>query len=377
MKKFLCVFAAFACLFTFAACDLENQASDSGLNPGNIFGTSSGPVEVQSLIKSAHACCEQRPAEGNNGPAEWAIDGNTGHWWRSNYTANSEGYNIDTRTTGHVNDMTNYLMKGDANRVDGYTWTRDTALAAGGPGFPADVNTVVPQYGAHWLTMDLGKEVNAEAGKFLSFGYFRRGDNAIGGLGQPNVSYELYVSKKDFGWVVDNPAVIKIGTGTVANVGGAYVYSGVQLASSVTFRYVQIRWIFASTIAADSRIASAADIVFKIVTNGGEPDYTYIMAVYLWGKEYHSTMPPGTREFFILNQMLDGLFTGEKTTNTDGQNFTVIPGREAVIPFPGWVPGSNLSEVLRIQFILDGRADDILKYIYRIDPPKKPPEVTL
>jgi hypothetical protein len=346
-------------VLTLTACNLENQASDHGLDPGNRYG-STGSVLPANVI-SAHACCETRPAAYvNDGGADWAVDGDTSRWWHSNYNAGTEGYSIDTSETGHIGDYDNYLMRGDGDRLDGYTWTRDPNLAVGGPEYPVAVGDIVPDYGAHWITLDLGKDVELNAGTIGRLAYYRRTDSATGGLGQPGVSYEIYVSKKDFGWLVDSPEVTLVKTedevnDPLPNTGG-YSYIHLESEASLSFRYIQVRWVFDSTTTgADAKTASAANIIFKVFSR--ELDYSYLMAAYTRGMALLNTLDTTGHDYNRLRLALvavQALFEPPEETGVD------TPEKKAAY-----------------QDSLDSTTDSLLEVIYQIDPPKEPPEVQL
>jgi hypothetical protein len=346
------------------ACNLENQASDHGIDPGKSYGSRGNTLPVNVI--SAHACCETRPPAGNYGGADWAVDGDTSHWWHSNYNAGTEGYSVDTSETGHIGDFDNYLIRGDGEHLDGYTWTRDPALALGGPEYPVAVETAVPPYGAHWITLDLGTDVEINADTLGRLAYYRWTnlidgvDQATGGLGQPGVSYEIYVSKKDFGWLVDSPEVTLLkqedeAEDPLPNTGG-YSYIYLESETPLSFRYIQIRWVFdSSTTAADAKTASAANIIFKIF--GRDLDYSYLVASYTRGMALLGTLPSTGHEYNRLRIALvavQNLFEPPEETGVDTQEKRTA-----------------------YQDVLDGAADALLMAIYEIDPPKEPPEVQL
>lgn len=353
MKKFwtLCIG-----LLVLATCNLENQASDHGLDPGRSYGSKGRTLPINAI--TAHACCETRPAAyTNDGAAEWAVDGNTSHWWHSNYNAGTPGYSVDTSETGHLGDFDNYLMQGDSDHLDGYTWTRDPNLALGGPEYPVAVQDVVPQYGAHWITLDLGQEVEINSAVVGRLAYFRRTDQATGGLGQPGVSYEIYVSKKDFGWIVDLPDVTLVKEDALPDNTAGYSYIVLETESSLTFRYIQLRWIFdATTTDPDEKTAHAANLVFKLF--GKELDYSYLVAVYTRGMELLKTLPTTGHDYNEL-----------KIALVNVQN-RFAPPEETDVDTPE-------KKMAYQEDTLDSAADTLLEVIYKIDPPKKPPEVEL
>jgi hypothetical protein len=363
MKKF---WAAWLGLLALAACNLENQASDNGLEPGKSFGNTGNTLSVNAI--SAHACCETRPpAWTNDGGADWAVDGILTHWWHSNYNAGTPGYSVDTSESGHIDDP-NYLRRGEGDRLDGYTWTSDPALAVDGPDYPIAVGDIVGpgtqnEYGAHWITLDLGREVEINAGTIGRLAYYRRADSAISGLGQPGVSYEIYVSKKDFGWLVDLPEVTLAKAEDEAEdplpnaAGYSYIY--LESETPLSFRYIQLRWVFDSTtgiVTADSRTASAANLVFKVFDR--ELDYSYLTAVYTRGMELIKTLPTTGHDYNNLRIALVNV-----------QNRFEPPKEDAVDTVAKKTAYQN--------DVLDAAADSLLAAIYNIDPPKKPPEVQL
>jgi hypothetical protein len=351
MRKFWAVCIG---LFILTACHLENQASDHGLTPGKTYGNIGNTLPVNVL--SAHACCETRPAANtNDGGADWAVDGINTHWWHSNYTADTAGYSVDTSETGHLGDFANYLIRGDLDHLDGYTWTLDPNLALGGPEYPIAVGDIVPPNGAHWITLDLGKEVELTADLIGRLAYLRR-SSATGGLGQPGVSYEVYVSKKDFGWLVDLPEVSLVKQDSLAaNVAG-YSYIYLESETPLSFRYLQLRWIFdATTTAADAKTACAANLVFKIF--GKDLDYSYLVAAYTRGMELLKTLPVTGHDYNTLRIALVAV-----------QN-RFEPPEETDVDTP--------EKKMAYQDTLDGAADSLLEAIYKIDPPEEPPEVQL
>jgi hypothetical protein len=352
MRKFWAVCIG---LLVLAACNLENQASDHGLDPGTTYGSRGNTLPINAI--SAHACCETRPAAyTNDGGVDWAIDGITTHWWHSNYNAGTAGYSVDTSETGHLGDFANYLIRGDSDHLDGYTWTSDANLALGGPDYPVAVADIVPQYGAHWITLDLGTEVEINADTIGRLAYFRRTDQATGGLGQPGVSYEIYVSQKDFGWLVDLPEVTLVKQATLPSNVGGYSYIHLESASSLKFRYIQIRWIFDSTTTGtDAKTASAANILFKVF--GRELDYSYLVAAYIRGLELLKTLPTTGHDYNTLRLAIVAV-----------QNCFEPPAETAV---------DTTEKMTLYQDTLDSAADSLLVAIYKIDPPKEPPEVEL
>lgn len=346
-------------VLVLTACNLENQASDHGIDPGKSYGSRGNTLPVNAI--SAHACCEtQPPANTNDGGADWAVDGDTTHWWHSNYNAGTKGYSVDTSETGHLGDSGNYLIRGDSEHLDGYTWTSDPNLALGGPEYPVAVADIVPQYGAHWITLDLGKEVEINADTIGRLAYFRRTDQATGGLGQPGVSYEIYGSKKDFGWLVDRPEVTLLkqedeAEDPLPNTGG-YSYIYLDSETPLSFRYLQVRWVFDSTTtAADAKTASAANIIFKLFSR--DLDYSYLVAAYTRGMELLGTLPTTGHEYNVLRLALvavQNLFEPPEETTVDTQE-----------------------KMTAYQDVLDGATDALLMAVYEIDPPKEPPEVQL
>jgi hypothetical protein len=341
-------------ILLLTACNLENRASDHGLDPGKTYGIA-GKALPETAI-SAHACCESQPPQyTTDGGADWAVDGDTSHWWHSNYTANTAGYSVDTSETGHIGDVGNYLRRGDSDRLDGYTWTQDPNLAVDGPEYPVAVGDIVPQYGAHWITLDLGTEVEINADTVGRLAYYRR-STATGGLGQPGVSCEIYVSKKDFGWLVDLPEVTLIKDGAIANTTG-YSYIHLESESPVSFRYLQVRWVFDSTTtAADAKTACAANLLFKLFDRN--LDYSYLVAAYTRGMQLLGTLPTTGHEYNRLRLALvavQNLFEPPEETALDTLEKTTAYQNDR----------------------LDAAADSLLSAIYEIDPPKEPPEVQL
>jgi hypothetical protein len=353
---------ALAGLLVLGTCNLENQASDFGLAPANVYGNTGGTVERQAV--SAHACCESWPATyTTDGKAAWAVDGNFTRWWHSNYTAGHPSYSVDTSETGHTGDTTNYLIRGDSEREEGYTWTADAARAT--PDWlnnPMTVGGHVAQYvpnGAHWITLDMGKTVTIGADQAGRLGYYRRA-SATGGLGQPGVSYEIYVSNVDFGWVVESALTDRItlvASGAIANNAG-YTFITIDPATAMSFRYLQLRWVFdASTgTANDSRTACAANITLKVMSR--ELDYTYLQSVYFRGMELLQTLPVNTHNHRNLKNALTGAVNLLKPPSDPTETDT-------------------LEKTLTYQERLDTASDDLLTLIYKIDPPQRPPEVTL
>jgi hypothetical protein len=351
MRKFWAVCTG---LLILTACHLENRASDHGLEPGRSYGHTGNALPVNVI--SAHACCETLPpANTSDGGADWAVDGISSHWWHSNYAAGTSGYSVDTSETGHLGDFDNYLRRGDSERLDGYTWTRDPGLAVGGPEYPVAAGDIVPQYGAHWITLDLGKEIELTPELTGRLGYLRR-SNATGGLGQPGVSYEVYVSKKDFGWLVDPGEVTLVKEDSLAANTAGYSYIYLENTASLSFRYIQLRWIFDSTTtAADAKTACAAGLVFKVF--GKDLDYSYLSAVYIRGMELLKTLPATGHEYNTLRIALVAV-----------QN-SFEPPEETTV--------DTLEKKTAYQDVLDAAADSLLETIYKIDPPKEPPEVQL
>jgi len=371
-------------LIVICACNLENNASDSGLYPG-FYGQ--GPIPgvrggIGGRGVNAHTCCE-RDADASGGPAAWAIDGDFTRWWHT-CTVAGEGYSIATGSTGHVGDS-NYLKRGDSGRVDGYTWTTDVNEAVGGAD-PWTVDDVTPgPHGAHWITLDLGEEVEVPAGEIGSIGYYFRGFTAIsatdtrlrstdaGRLGGRNgVSYELCVSKKDFGWIVNDPDVIHVGTGVATGLGAncidGYEYFGFQPELAITFRYIQIRWVFDNVVGGTDKIASATNFTFNV--RSGEVDYTYLTVAYITGKKLLATIPFSSRDHRPLRILLEGL-----DNPTTGE--VVVLGAERALAPPLPEEKNNVPNILRKQAQVDSAADALLREIYRINPPEIPPEVIL
>ena len=357
-----------------AACNMENKSSEYGLYPDDFYGKIATIVGLQGVVGGknpfkVHSCCDQRPPQNtNDGPAEWAVDGITSHWWHSSYVPHPEGYSLDTRTNGHVGDAANFIMKGSGTCYDGYTWTKDTSKALGGTADPVPVADVVPAGGSHWITLDVGKEI--EIGKDITgiIGYYRRADQDTGGLGAANTSYEVYVSKWDFGWIVDEePGIIRLpgitrsgNSGAIKtdnlidNTGGAYEYIYLKPDRKIKFRFVQIRWRF--TTSATARNATAANIIFR--TMGEKLSYDYLTAVYIRGKQLLSNMNQGNRDYYLLRVALE---------NAEKDGF----------PEPKPDEIDNVHKLFTRQRAINVLADNILTVIYKIDPPKKPPEVIL
>ena len=357
MKKLWVLVPALAGLLVLVTCNLENQASDFGLAPGNVYGNTGGTVERQAV--SAHACCESWPATyTTDGKAAWAVDGNVTRWWHSNYTNGHASYSVDTSETGHIGDTGNYLARGGSGREEGYTWTADIALATlDFLNQPLTVGAQAAQdapNGAHWITLDMGKEIEISPSQVGRVGYYRR-SSATGGLGQPGVSYEIYVSTIDFGWIKDISAAL-VASGTIANNAG-YAYITIEPAAALKFRYLQIRWVFdATTIAGDAKTACAANIILKVMDR--EVDYSYLQSVYFRGMELLKTLPVNTHNHRNL-----------KTALTSAVTLLKPPTDPTAL--------DTLEKKLTHQERLDAAADDMLTLIYKIDPPKRPPEVTL
>lgn len=357
MKKFWAV-PVITGILIFAACNMENKASEYGLYPDDFYGKINTIMGLNGTVGGSkpfivHACCDQRPPQDNNGPAEWAVDGDTSHWWYTSSVPSPEGYSVDTRTTGHVGDNDNYLMRGSDTIYDGYTWTRDAFQAMGGPEDPLPIGDIVPFNGSHWITLDFGEEVEIGPGKTGIIGYYRRADSDSGGLGSSGTTYEIYASKWDFGWIVEEePGIVRLSTGTVANAAG-YVYIYITPESAVKFRYLQLRWRYTGS----SKIASAANIIFRTI--GTEPNYDYLLAVHILGREVLRTIPPSNREYYRLQTELN----------------RALP----MLPLPDEIAATLTTPQLLFvrQTAINNQADAILTIIYRIYPPKKPPEVNL
>jgi len=362
----------FAPLLALGACGLgmENNSAELPISPPNMYGRLEY-VKFKPL--NAHACCEQLPAAyTNDGAAIWALDG-LSHWWHSNYRAGADniGYDINTGTTGHVNDTGNFLRKGNAGAVDGYTWTKNESLAArDGSGAPRTVDSAVPantnnssKGGAQWITLDLGRVVELKPGEYLRLGYQRRGDGSeIGRLCRTNnASYEIYVSQKDFGWIVDTPDVVRITPDTppyrATAAGLVWLNYYTPPERPLKFRYVQLRWRFNSSVTGnDYKAASAQNIMFKI--SGSDLSYDYLYAVYNHGQNVLKNVPVSNRDYTLLKAAL----------NSDIKQYFTPPGAASV---------DTALKRLEYQDEMDDAAGRLLDLIYRIAPPNEPPEVLL
>jgi hypothetical protein len=386
---------------------LENKASDYGITTdgkygSRIFGNAPGDKFARAKPLTAHACCEQNiPKYTNDGPASWAVDGITGHWWHAAYPsptveAEKQGYDIYTLTTGHVGDDGNFIRKGDSNRVNGWTWTKDPLLAVQKDGAPVSVGGVVPKQGAHWITLDFGEEVEFNASVVARLGYTRRSDSERNGgdLGAwandagngASNSYEIFVSKKDFGWVVNDPDVQKISIATlnrygdendlterISNAtGNQYVFLDSSVyARGIKFRYLQLRWRFrdTETPSTNSRGASAENIQFVINHREGI-DYGFVNAVYSTGMETLRGMRFDDPNYSILKIRMDAFLA---PSNTYPAPFT----NKSIFAYPTAEERDTLAKRLAIQDFLDSKADELLSVIYRVKPPKLGPEVEL
>ena len=355
MKKILTGLAVIILLGTCTH-DMDNKAGDNGLGPNDFYGKITMlNLTWQENLLTPNACCGMDyPPTATDGPAAWAVNGITSNFWHTTYTEN-RGY-PHAATNGHVGDTNVYIMAGDRARFPGYTWTQNPALAEGGPGNPWTVASVVPANGSHWITLDLGREVEIGSGTIGAIGYQRRPGGGNGQLGQANHSYEIYTSRWNFGWVVEGePGINRLADGTI---GGTNEYQYIILApvSTVKFRYLQIRWRYTATVGATSRHASASDINFRIA--GPELDYEFITTVYQEGRRLLRSMVPSNRQYHFLQ--LDLARVEEELV------------RE-IYPEELETPAGLLAAHMR----LNGAATTLLARIYRINPPPRPPEVQL
>ena len=361
-----------AALLALSTCgieiNLENNSAELLISPRNLYGRMQY-VKFKPL--NAHACCEQIPAGYvNDGAAIWALDG-LNHWWHNNYRTgdNNIGYDNNTGTNGHVNDNGNYLRRGNADAVDGYTWTKNTSLAVpNGTGGYRRVGDVVPSNGAQWITLDMGRVVELQPGEYLRLGYERRSDgNETGRLCRAtnrddNVyrySYDIYVSQKDFGWIVDTPDVVQIANRAYKATAAGLVWLNYYTPSQpLKFRYVQLRWRFTSSVSGtDYKAATAQNIMLKI--SRADLDFDYLYAVYNHGQNVLKNIPVSSRDYTDLKKALN---------DTTVRQFFSTPA-SGVMATP--------QTRLEYQDRMDDAASGLLNLIYRIAPPNELPEVVL
>jgi hypothetical protein len=260
----------FAALVFSPGCDLSNDAFDDDgefTSPyRSIVYEQWGSNNLSSNGVTAHACCGKSPADGSDGPASYAINGNAANFWHSNW-----GMTLAT-ADGHVGDTTAF-----------------TDLAGNTTTLAEYIEANIPN-GAHWITLDLGTVVP----NLARLGYLRRPGGGNGAI----TSYEVYISGEDIGWDTSHATLVAKGRWTGKD---DYVYAAFVPRAA---RYIQLRERFDSVTT--SNYASAANIILGISDNVDVPtDLSWIMPVYAKGMAVLETLPRTSPDYRTLKEALD------------------------------------------------------------------------
>jgi hypothetical protein len=269
-KQYIYIALGFAAIVFPLACNLSNDAIDSDgkfTSPYRSIEYSQwGSNNLSGNGVTAHACCGKSPADGSDGPASYAINGNAANFWHSNW-----GMTLNT-ADGHLSDTTALTIDGSSTTVGAY------------------VTEKYPNGGAHWITLDLGQVVP----NLARLGYLRRPGGGNGVI----TNYEVYISDEDIGWDTSHAALVAKGTWAGKD---DYVYAAFVPAAA---RYIQLRALFTSV--GSSNYASAANIIVGTSDNSDVPtDISWIMPVYAKGMAVLETLSPANPDYQSLKKALD------------------------------------------------------------------------
>ena len=368
MKHCIKILIASCCVGALLACgEPIPSGNEFGIAPPFVFGMRTDDVgkalALSKPIISAVACCFE-PGAGVNpsdGPAYYAVNGFNDNWWHSQHDYNTSAHSGDSKLNG-----------------------------------------LVPQYGAHWITIDLGQEVKIGHEQIGRLGYQRRFDaedfsDNQGVLGSNGTSYEIYVSQDYLGWNVSGANVVQIDAGinTAPDSSAGLVWLDFPVREeTIKFRYVQLRWRFPE--GSTDKVATAGNLMF-MVNSATELNYNYIISVYRKGKKVLQSLTPSCENHHTLHNTTYGTdyrcvasgipecaphaakcpyYSSNASEPTNGVVRYLYYYKNALPPWfdPTTKKASRnpeLAELLGFQDKLDEAADTLLDVIFRIEPPSK------
>jgi hypothetical protein len=312
-------------------CDFENGALDENSEDGGLrpippryqFARYSNNLSADGV--TAHGCCGKSPANNADGDVDYAINGNTGNWWHTNW-----GMTLAT-SDGHTGDATALTL------LDG------TATTVG-----AHVTGNTPR-GIHWITLDLGKEVS----NVDRLGYRRRSNGGNGDFyANGPATYEVWIDTQDIGWDVSHATLAKAGS---FNQTDDYVYAEF---TPQPLRYIQLRWRFTGT--SGDKYASAANLTLGVVTPTSRPegfdgiDFSYLIDAYNTAYQKLRDMDISSAQYPLYVSKVNAAKEYIKNAQLGGL--------------------SVLQEIEK-QAEIDNLAKSLWDMVYTYFPPKAPPEV--